>query len=151
MTLRWPLTPHMLMSHARLYPRIIVSNSHGNPSKYVDTVTILQKHKQKVNDLKVTFDPTTVEVTCVTVRGNKIIFSSGARFQVIDFLNVTSLLHRPFFTRLFIPAEPSLFPTTKHNIHSYYHQREKGIAVLGLGRFSFFMVRRVKTYYYYIN
>ena len=26
---------YMLMSHVRLYPRIIVSNSHGNTSKYV--------------------------------------------------------------------------------------------------------------------
>ena len=33
MTLRWPLNPHMLMSHVRLYPRIIVSNSHSNTSK----------------------------------------------------------------------------------------------------------------------
>ena len=28
----------MLMSHVWFYPRIIVSNSHGNTSKYVDTV-----------------------------------------------------------------------------------------------------------------
>ena len=49
--LRWPLTPHMLMSHVRLYPRITVSNSH------VDTVTIFQKLNQKVNGPKMTFDP----------------------------------------------------------------------------------------------
>ena len=56
----------MLMSVVGLYPRIIVSNSHGNTSKYVDTVTIFQKKKlnQKVNDPKMTFDPTSVEVTC---------------------------------------------------------------------------------------
>ena len=34
----WPLTPHLLRSHVWLYPRIIVSKSHGNTSMYVDTV-----------------------------------------------------------------------------------------------------------------
>ena len=38
LTLRWPLTPHLLRSHVWLYPRIIVSKSHGNTSMYVDTV-----------------------------------------------------------------------------------------------------------------
>ena len=37
-TPRWPLTPHLLRSHVWLYPRIIVSKSHGNTSMYVDTV-----------------------------------------------------------------------------------------------------------------
>ena len=45
------------MSHVGLYPRITVSNSHGNTLKYVDTVTIFQKPNQKVNDPKMTFDP----------------------------------------------------------------------------------------------
>ena len=35
---RWPLTPHLSRSHVWLYPRIIVSKSHGNTSMYVDTV-----------------------------------------------------------------------------------------------------------------
>ena len=37
----WPigdLCPHLLRSHVWLYPRIIVSKSHGNSSMYVDTV-----------------------------------------------------------------------------------------------------------------
>ena len=38
LTPRWPLTPHLLRSHVWLYPRIIVSKSHGNISMYVDTV-----------------------------------------------------------------------------------------------------------------
>ena len=38
LTPRWPLTPHLLRSHVRLYPRIIVSKSHGNTSMYADTV-----------------------------------------------------------------------------------------------------------------
>ena len=38
LTPRWPLTPHLLGSHVWLYPRIIVSKSHGNTSMYVDTV-----------------------------------------------------------------------------------------------------------------
>ena len=40
---RWPLTPSLLRSHVWLYPRIIVSKSHENTSKYVDTVTLFSK------------------------------------------------------------------------------------------------------------
>ena len=43
LTPRWPLNPHLLRSHVWLYPRIIVSKSHENTSKYVDTVTLLAK------------------------------------------------------------------------------------------------------------
>ena len=43
LTPRWPLTPHLLRSYVWLYPRIIVSKSHENTSKYVDTVTFLEK------------------------------------------------------------------------------------------------------------
>ena len=39
LTPRWPLTPHLLRSYVWLYPRIIVSKSHENTSKCVDTVT----------------------------------------------------------------------------------------------------------------
>ena len=39
-----PLTPHLLRSHVWLYPRIIVSKSHENTSKYVDTVTLFSKN-----------------------------------------------------------------------------------------------------------
>ena len=38
LTPTWPLTPCLLRSHVRLYPRIIVSKSHDNTSMYVDTV-----------------------------------------------------------------------------------------------------------------
>ena len=44
--------PTSVRSHVQLYPRIIVSKSHGNTSKYVDTVTIFQNINQKVNDPK---------------------------------------------------------------------------------------------------
>ena len=43
LTPRWPLTPHLLRSHVWLYPRIIVSKSQENTSKYVDTVTLFAK------------------------------------------------------------------------------------------------------------
>ena len=43
LTPRWPLAPHLLRSHVWLYPRIIVSKSHENTSKYVDTVTLFAK------------------------------------------------------------------------------------------------------------
>ena len=43
LTPRWPLTPHLLRSHVWLYLRIIVSKSHENTSKYVDTVTFFAK------------------------------------------------------------------------------------------------------------
>ena len=39
----WPLTPCLLRSHVWLYLRIIVSKSHINKSKYVDTVTLFSK------------------------------------------------------------------------------------------------------------
>ena len=44
LTTRWPLTPHLLRSYVWLYPRIIVSKSHENTSKYVDTVTFFAKN-----------------------------------------------------------------------------------------------------------
>ena len=44
LTLRWPLTPHLLRSYVWLYPRIIVSKSHENTSKYVDKVTFFAKN-----------------------------------------------------------------------------------------------------------
>ena len=44
-----------------------MSNSHVNTSKSVDTVTIFQKLNEKVSDPKMAFDPTSVEVTCVTL------------------------------------------------------------------------------------
>ena len=44
LTPRWPLTPHLLRSYAWLYPRIIVSKSHENTSKYMDTVTFFAKN-----------------------------------------------------------------------------------------------------------
>ena len=43
LTPRWPLIPHLLRSHVWLYPKIIVSRSHGNTSMYVDTVTHFAK------------------------------------------------------------------------------------------------------------
>ena len=43
LTPRWPLTPNLLRSHVWLYPRIIVSKSHENTSKYVDTVNLFAK------------------------------------------------------------------------------------------------------------
>ena len=47
LTPRWPLTPHLLTSYVWLYPRIIVSKSHENTSKYVDTVTFFAKKNLK--------------------------------------------------------------------------------------------------------
>ena len=44
LTPRWPLTPCLLRSHVWLYPRIIVSKSHGNTSMYVDTVINLANY-----------------------------------------------------------------------------------------------------------
>ena len=43
LTPRWPLTPHLLRSYVWFYPRIIVSKSHENTSKYVDTVAFFAK------------------------------------------------------------------------------------------------------------
>ena len=70
LTPRWPLTPHLLRSHVWFYPRIIVSKSHGNTSMYVDTVINFANYKAKVVDPQMTFDPTSVEVLCVTLPKN---------------------------------------------------------------------------------
>ena len=43
LTPRRPLTPHLLRSYVWLYPRIIVSKSHENTSKYEDKVTFFAK------------------------------------------------------------------------------------------------------------
>ena len=67
LTPRQPLTPHLLRSHVWLYPRIIVSKSHRNTSMYVDTVINFANYQLKVIDSKMTFDPTSVEVLCVTL------------------------------------------------------------------------------------
>ena len=39
----WPLTPSLLRSHVWLSPKIIVTKSHENTFKYVDTVTLYWK------------------------------------------------------------------------------------------------------------
>ena len=44
MTPRWPFIPLLLRSHVWLYQMSIVSKSHENTSKYVDTVTLFFKH-----------------------------------------------------------------------------------------------------------
>ena len=62
----WPLTPSLLRSHVWLYPRIFVSKSHENTSKCVVTVTLFWKLEPKIGPY-MTFDPTSVEVTCVTL------------------------------------------------------------------------------------
>ena len=67
LTPRWPLNPSLLRSHVWPYPRIIVSKSHENTSQYVDRVTFFQQFEPRVTDPKMTFDPTSVEVTCVTI------------------------------------------------------------------------------------
>ena len=71
-TCRWPLTPCLLRSHVWLYPRIIVSKSHGNTSMYVDTVINfaildLTPTCKNLNQRSLTFDPKSVGVTCVTL------------------------------------------------------------------------------------
>ena len=47
LTPRWPLTPCLLRSHVWLYPRIIVSKSHGSTSMYADTVINFAKYHIK--------------------------------------------------------------------------------------------------------
>ena len=72
----WPLgdlwPPHLLRSHVWLYPRITLSKSHENTSKYVDTVSLFAKTWTKghwpLDDLWP--HPTSVEVTCVTLPKN---------------------------------------------------------------------------------
>ena len=44
-----------------------MSKSHENTSKYVDTVTLFAKLEPKVIDPWMTFDPTSVKVSCATL------------------------------------------------------------------------------------
>ena len=44
LTPRWPLTSCLLRSHVWLYPRVIVSKSHGNTSMFVDTMINFAKY-----------------------------------------------------------------------------------------------------------
>ena len=47
LTPKWPLTLSLLRSHVWHYPRIIVTKSHENTSKYVDTVTFFKNLNQR--------------------------------------------------------------------------------------------------------
>ena len=67
MTFRWPLTPHMLKPHVRLYPRIIESNYHVIHQSMWIQWPFFKKLNQKANDHKKNFDPTSVKDTCVTL------------------------------------------------------------------------------------
>ena len=58
MTSTWPLSPHPLRLHVRLYQRIIVSQKKIHQSVWI-------QWPLKVNDPFMTFDPTSIEVTCV--------------------------------------------------------------------------------------
>ena len=60
------MTPLLLRSYVWLYPRIIVSKSHENMSKYVDTVTLSCKNLNKRSlTPRWHFDPKSVKVTWV--------------------------------------------------------------------------------------
>ena len=52
---RCPLNPPLLRLHVWLYQRIMVSNSHWNTLKYVDTVTIFQNFHQDTTYLLHTY------------------------------------------------------------------------------------------------
>ena len=81
------LTPYLLRWYVQIYPRIImpkshentllriiVFKSHGSMSRYVDTVTLFSKKLElQVDDPKMTFDPTYVEITSVTLSKDRCI------------------------------------------------------------------------------
>ena len=53
-------------NHCNISPTPIVIPVHQS-RPYVDTVSIFQKLNQKLNNPKMTFDPISVEITCVTL------------------------------------------------------------------------------------
>ena len=69
LTPRWPLIPHLLRSYVWLYPRIIVSKSHENTSKYVEYSDLFLQKTWARGSLtpRWPLTPTSVEVTCVTL------------------------------------------------------------------------------------
>ena len=60
------LTLLPLRSHIQWYPLIIVSNHHKNTSKHWIEWPLQKKLWPKIIDSWMTFDPTSIEVTCVT-------------------------------------------------------------------------------------
>ena len=84
----------MLIFDVGLYPRISMSNSHGKTSKYMDAVTMFQKLTQKVNEPKMTFDPTSVEVSlCDSIQG---IILSKSHENMSKYVDTVT----PFFKKL---------------------------------------------------
>ena len=61
------LWPNVLMSHVQLYPRIIIVI---HQSMWIQWLFFNEKLNQKNNDPKITFDPTSVEVTCDSTQGS---------------------------------------------------------------------------------
>ena len=87
LTPRWSLTPHLLRSHVWLYPRIIVSKSHENTSKYVDTVNLSANTWTKghwpLNDLWPHMHDSTQGSLCLKSHGNTSMYVD----TVINFAN----------------------------------------------------------------
>ena len=117
MTLRWTLTPHMLMAHVWLYPKIIVSNSHGNTSKCVDTVTIFQKINQKgqwpQDDLWLHF-----------CWGHMCDSTQGLLYPSSMKIHQSMWIQWLFFKNLVTKGQRKLFLSNTHMGHTYYVQNE---------------------------
>ena len=111
LTPRWPLTPLLLRSHVWLYPRIILSKSHENMSKYVDTVPFFPQLEPKVIDPWMTFDLKSVKVTCVTLPKDHFVQVPWKYIKVCGYSD-------PFFKNLNQRSLTPRWPLTPHLLKS---------------------------------
>ena len=81
LTPRWSLTPYLLRSHVWLYPRIIVSKSHGNTSMYVDTVINFAKYHIHITYILHTYYIHTTYILRTTYRMSDHIVSFWTKFR----------------------------------------------------------------------
>ena len=85
LTPRWPLTSCLLRLHMWLYPRIIVSKSHGNTSMYVDIMTNFAKYHILHTYYKHTYIHTTYRMSDHIVS-----FWTSSGKTKIDILSITA-------------------------------------------------------------
>ena len=102
LTPRWPLTPHLLRSHVWLYPRIIVSKSHGNTSTYVDTVINFAKYHILRITIHTTYRMNDHSLFLNTVQARKkaslVLTNSSSKFTV--FYMICDLMPHSLFAQL---------------------------------------------------
>ena len=113
LTAIWPLTSHLLRSYVWLYPRIIVSKSHENTSKYVDTVTFFAKNLKR-RSLTSRW-PLTPHLLRSHVRLYPRIIVSKCHENTLKYVDTVTLFAKHLNQRSVTPR----WPLTPHLLRSY--------------------------------